>query len=176
MLHLLPGEGGTVAYCAAADRLADRSMTALAEGGANMAEAQLLATLGRLDEIGETVPHFPDDNVILRVLGASRDRIYLANHSLGRPLDAMEDDVRDGLAVEDDISFTFLDSEKEDYLELYELVVPKLVPGGLLVADNVELELRAEPDVVCTVTVMFGTTKEIRKKRTPLPMKNMKIG
>jgi hypothetical protein len=40
--------------------------SALAAGGANMAEAQVLATLGRLDEIGEAVPHFPDDNVILR--------------------------------------------------------------------------------------------------------------
>jgi carbamoyl-phosphate synthase large subunit len=40
--------------------------SALAAGGANMAEAQVLASLGRLDEIGETVPHFPDDNVILR--------------------------------------------------------------------------------------------------------------
>jgi carbamoyl-phosphate synthase large subunit len=40
--------------------------SALAAGGANLAEAQLLATLGRLDEIGEVVPRFPDDNVILR--------------------------------------------------------------------------------------------------------------
>jgi hypothetical protein len=40
--------------------------SALAAGGANMAEAQVLATLGRLDEIGEAVPRFPDDNVILR--------------------------------------------------------------------------------------------------------------
>jgi hypothetical protein len=40
--------------------------SALAAGGANMAEAQVLATLGRLGEIGETAPHFPDDNVILR--------------------------------------------------------------------------------------------------------------
>jgi hypothetical protein len=40
--------------------------SALAAGGANLAEAQVLATLGRLDEIGEAVPHFPDDNVILR--------------------------------------------------------------------------------------------------------------
>jgi carbamoyl-phosphate synthase large subunit len=40
--------------------------SALASGGANMAEAQLLATLGRLDEIGEPVPRLPDDNVILR--------------------------------------------------------------------------------------------------------------
>jgi predicted O-methyltransferase YrrM len=46
-------------------------------------------------------------------------------------------DVRDGLAGADGISFAFLDSEKEDYAELYELVVPKLVRGGLLVADNV---------------------------------------
>ncbi|MEO8674215.1 MAG: aminotransferase class V-fold PLP-dependent enzyme [Casimicrobiaceae bacterium] len=33
-----------------------------------------------------------------RALAAHRDRIYLANHSLGRPLDATADDVRDGLA------------------------------------------------------------------------------
>ena len=34
-----------------------------------------------------------------RVLEAQRDRIYLANHSLGRPLDATVDDVREGLAL-----------------------------------------------------------------------------
>jgi predicted O-methyltransferase YrrM len=52
-------------------------------------------------------------------------------------VDFKHGDVRDGLAGLDGISFCFLDSEKEDYGELYELVVPKLVPGGLLVADNV---------------------------------------
>lgn len=35
------------------------------------------------------------------------------------------------------IAFAFLDVYKEFYLECYELVVPCLVPGGLLVADNV---------------------------------------
>lgn len=40
--------------------------SALAAGGANMAEAQLLVTLGRDAEVGETVPRFPDENVILR--------------------------------------------------------------------------------------------------------------
>jgi hypothetical protein len=40
--------------------------SALAAGGANLAEAQLLATLGRVDEIGEVVPRFPEDNAILR--------------------------------------------------------------------------------------------------------------
>ena len=33
-----------------------------------------------------------------RVRAAHRDRVYLANHSLGRPLDATEDDLREGLA------------------------------------------------------------------------------
>ncbi|MEO8752118.1 MAG: aminotransferase class V-fold PLP-dependent enzyme [Casimicrobiaceae bacterium] len=34
-----------------------------------------------------------------RMRAAWRDRIYLANHSLGRPLDASEDDVREGMAA-----------------------------------------------------------------------------
>jgi kynureninase len=34
-----------------------------------------------------------------RVLAAGRGNVYLANHSLGRPLDAMEDDVREALAA-----------------------------------------------------------------------------
>ncbi|MFO1325064.1 MAG: aminotransferase class V-fold PLP-dependent enzyme [Burkholderiales bacterium] len=34
-----------------------------------------------------------------RVRAAWRDRIYLANHSLGRPLDATDDDVREGLSA-----------------------------------------------------------------------------
>ena len=45
-------------------------------------------------------------------------------------------DVREHLAGLDGIAFCFLDSEKADYGELYEAVVPRLVPGGLLVADN----------------------------------------
>ena len=45
-------------------------------------------------------------------------------------------DVRDHLELMDDLAFCFLDSEKEDYGELFEAVVPQLVSGGLLVADN----------------------------------------
>ncbi|HUB41242.1 MAG TPA: serine hydrolase [Streptosporangiaceae bacterium] len=41
-LLYLPGNGGTVAYCAAVDRLADRSMTALAEGN------EMLGRLGAI--------------------------------------------------------------------------------------------------------------------------------
>ena len=35
-----------------------------------------------------------------------------------------------------DIAFCFLDAEKEAYADCYEAVVPNMVPGGLLVADN----------------------------------------
>lgn len=35
------------------------------------------------------------------------------------------------------IAFCFIDCEKETYGEVYELAVPRLVGGGLLVADNV---------------------------------------
>lgn len=34
------------------------------------------------------------------------------------------------------VAFCFLDAEKEVYLDIYEKVVPNLVPGGLLAADN----------------------------------------
>lgn len=45
----------------------------------------------------------------------------------------------DFLEHEDDlgeIGFCFLDAEKEVYGACYEVVVPRLVPGGVLVADN----------------------------------------
>jgi len=35
-----------------------------------------------------------------------------------------------------DVSFCFLDAEKEIYGECYEAVVPNMVPSGILVADN----------------------------------------
>ena len=83
-------------------------------------------------------------------------------------------DVRAGLEGVEGVSFAFLDSEKEDYLELYELVVPKLVPGGLLVADNVadfhdEVQPmldRAEADErVDAVVVPFLTGQLLARRR-----------
>jgi predicted O-methyltransferase YrrM len=35
------------------------------------------------------------------------------------------------------VSFCFLDSEKEDYQDFYEAIISIIVPGGILVADNV---------------------------------------
>ena len=48
----------------------------------------------------------------------------------------VEGDVRDYFSRFEDIAFCFLDAEKEVYAECYEAVIPRLVRGGLLVADN----------------------------------------
>ena len=48
----------------------------------------------------------------------------------------VEGDALEFLAQMDDIAFCFLDAEKEVYAACYKAVIPKLVKGGLLVADN----------------------------------------
>jgi predicted O-methyltransferase YrrM len=46
-------------------------------------------------------------------------------------------DARGHVGDYDTIAFCFLDCEKEMYAEFYKEIVPLLVPGGILVADNV---------------------------------------
>ena len=69
--------------------------------------------------------------------------------------------------------FIFLDADRPSYLVYLELVVPKLVPGGLLVADNVvshagELQdylarVKSHP-ALFSVTVPVGNGEEISFK------------
>jgi len=47
-----------------------------------------------------------------------------------------------------EVAFCFLDAEKEMYQEFYDLVVPNLVPGGMLVADNAVSHRDALEDVI----------------------------
>ena len=71
--------------------------------------------------------------------------------------------------------FVFLDADRASYATYLELVVPKLVPGGLLVADNVvshaaELadylgRVKSRPDLF-SVTVPVGKGEEISWKIT----------
>ena len=49
----------------------------------------------------------------------------------------VQGDAREHLSNCVDIAFCFLDAEKDVYKACYDLVVPRLVRGGLLVADNV---------------------------------------
>jgi predicted O-methyltransferase YrrM len=46
-------------------------------------------------------------------------------------------DARKLIGNYNDISFCFLDCEKEYYLDCYERLVPRMVKGGILIADNV---------------------------------------
>jgi predicted O-methyltransferase YrrM len=48
----------------------------------------------------------------------------------------VEGDARQYLSQYQNIAFCFLDAEKEVYGECYEAVIPRMVKGGLLVADN----------------------------------------
>jgi len=52
-------------------------------------------------------------------------------------VDQIHGDARGHLKGYDEVGFCFLDAEKEMYQECYELIIPNLVTGGLLVADNV---------------------------------------
>lgn len=53
-----------------------------------------------------------------------------------RIVELIADDARKHIEKFNDIAFCFLDAEKEVYGEIYEMVVPRLVRDGLLVADN----------------------------------------
>ncbi|HKY78757.1 MAG TPA: class I SAM-dependent methyltransferase [Anaerolineales bacterium] len=52
-------------------------------------------------------------------------------------VDLVHGDARSKLRDYEEIAFCFLDAEKEMYAEFYDLVVPRLLPGGILVVDNV---------------------------------------
>ncbi len=45
-------------------------------------------------------------------------------------------DARDHLVEIEDVAFCFLDAEKEVYEECYDLLIPRMVTGGILIADN----------------------------------------
>ena len=52
-------------------------------------------------------------------------------------VELQQGDARELLTGEESFAFCFLDAEKEHYPDCYDLIVPKLAPGGILVADNV---------------------------------------
>lgn len=55
---------------------------------------------------------------------------------VGDVVDLVHGDALDHLPDCQNVSFCFLDAEKEVYAECYEAVVPNLVSGGIFVADN----------------------------------------
>ncbi len=116
-----------------------------------------------------------------RVVTLERDpnKVRLARENLGRAGVAEWVEVREGPAAESlaalpgPFDFVFLDADRSSYRAYLELAVPRLVPGGLLVADNVvshrsELEdflarVKAHPGLM-SVTVPVGKGEEIAFK------------
>ena len=80
-----------------------------------------------------------------RVLSLEQDplkveawRANIAEAGLEEWAELVEGDARETLAgIEDVFDIVFLDAEKDDYEELFQLARPKLEPGGLVIADNV---------------------------------------
>jgi len=77
------------------------------------------------------------------------EKIKLARQTLAEArvedlVDLVQADARTQLANFQSIAFCFLDAEKDVYMDCYDLVVPRLVPGGLLLADNF---LSHQPDL-----------------------------
>lgn len=63
-------------------------------------------------------------------------RETFARTGVGDVVTLVEGDFLDHTGQLGDVGFCFLDAEKEIYGACYEAVVPHLVPGGLLIADN----------------------------------------
>jgi predicted O-methyltransferase YrrM len=107
------------------------------------------------------------------------DKVRLARANLARAGLAELVEIREGVAAETlgelfgPFDLVFLDADRPSYRTYLELAVPRLVPGGLLVADNVvshQAELRdylarvkSHPELVA-VTVPVGKGEEIAVK------------
>jgi caffeoyl-CoA O-methyltransferase len=71
----------------------------------------------------------------------SEEKVNLARETfrlsgLEKVVQCVGGDAREGLKHYDQISFCFLDADKDVYLDCYEALIPRMVRGGLLVADN----------------------------------------
>ena len=81
--------------------------------------------------LGRTVTTF---EVLPQNAKQARETFQVAQ--VGKTVTLVEGDARHFLSQYQNIAFCFLDAEKEVYRECYEAIVPRLIPGGLLVADN----------------------------------------
>ena len=82
-------------------------------------------------ETGRTITTF---EVLEEKIAMARETFRLAG--VEDVVTLVAGDAREHLADCRDIAFCFPDAEKEIYADCYDLVVPRLVDGGLLVADN----------------------------------------
>ncbi|MEJ6950507.1 O-methyltransferase [Natronospora cellulosivora (SeqCode)] len=82
-----------------------------------------------------------DRNIKLKTFEILPEKVKLAEETLASAeveeyIELIAGDALENLEEIDNISFAFLDAEKEVYEQCYDLIVPRLAQGGLLIADN----------------------------------------
>jgi predicted O-methyltransferase YrrM len=87
----------------------------------------------------------------LTTFEAAENKVQLAQETFAEAqvaphVDLILGDARSRLAQFEEIAFCFLDAEKDIYPDCYDLVVPRLAPGGFFIADNV-ISHRAELEI-----------------------------
>jgi predicted O-methyltransferase YrrM len=82
-------------------------------------------------EVGRKITTF---EILEEKVRLARETCRLAN--IEEVVELVVGDAREYLPKYKDISFCFLDADKEVYEACYEIVIPRMVRGGLLVADN----------------------------------------
>ncbi|MFW9821981.1 MAG: O-methyltransferase [Candidatus Thorarchaeota archaeon] len=70
-----------------------------------------------------------------------RDKVELAKKTfmdtdMEDCIELIEGDARDFIKNYENIAFCFLDAEKEIYDDCYDLLIPRMIKGGILIADN----------------------------------------
>ena len=107
------------------------------------------------------------------------EKARLARHTfettaVGDVVDFIHGNALDHLPSCSDVSFCFLDAEKEVYAECYEAIVPNMVCGGILVADNAinhektlrpMLDRALTDDRVDTLIVPIGKGEVVCRKK-----------
>lgn len=119
------------------------------ETGRFIALLAACAPAGRVIEIGTSAGYSAlwlalacrETNRRLTTFELLSEKAVLARETFQRAgvedvVELVHGDAREHLAGLTDLAFCFLDAEKEVYGDCYDLVVPRLVTGGLLVADN----------------------------------------
>ncbi len=101
-------------------------------------------------------------------------RETLAKAGIGDVVQIIPGDARRLIDQYSDISFCFLDCEKDYYLDCYEAIIPRMVSGGILIADNTMshatalkpfLDRAYNDDRVDAVPVPFKSGELVCRKR-----------
>jgi predicted O-methyltransferase YrrM len=119
------------------------------ETGRFVALMAVMAPAGRMIEIGTSggystlwlslaCRHSGRTITTFEILEGKADiaRKTLESAAVEEVVDLVIGDALDHLDDCSDVAFCFLDAEKDVYLDCYEKIVPKMVSGGILVADN----------------------------------------